>query len=131
MSLIHAAGLYESRGRVRGFFLGQSDGLLFGKYRGRNQSRLSAMVSPPRKLPYGSPLALWLVGFFVAMAFVGQGRLSFGMGFLAVVYILSLPAYLLGAVCYNLAIQPKKSKHWNRKFMCQRCGAIASFGDGL
>ena len=74
VSLIHAAGLYESRGRVRKFFLGHSDGLLFGKYRGMNQSRLSAMVSPPKKLPYASPLALWLVGFFPLIAFVGLGK---------------------------------------------------------
>jgi hypothetical protein len=131
VSLIHADGLYESCGRIRGFFLGHSDGLLFGKYRGKNQSRLSAMLSPPRKLPYASPLALWLAGFFLVMAFVGGGKLSLGMSFLSALYILSLPAYLIGALCYNLAIQPKKFKHWNRKFMCQRCGAIAFSDDGL
>jgi hypothetical protein len=65
------------------------------------------------------------------MAFVGRGELSFGMGFLSLVYILSLPAYLIGALSYNLAIQPKKTRHWNRKFMCQRCGAISFFDDGL
>jgi hypothetical protein len=87
------------------------------------------MLSPPRKLPYASPLALWLAGFFLVMAFVGGGKLSLGMSFLSALYILSLPAYLIGTLCYNLAIQPKKFKHWNRKFMCQRWGAIAFSDD--
>lgn len=41
-----------------------SDGLLFGSYRGKNQSRLSKTVRPPAKFPYASPAILWLVGFF-------------------------------------------------------------------
>ena len=65
LSLIHAAGLYESRGRITGFLLGKTDGLLFGSYRGKNQSRLSNMVRPPAKFPYATPAILWLVGFFL------------------------------------------------------------------
>src|SRR5260370_27525836 len=49
MSLIYAAGVHESRGRILGFFVGSGDGLLFGRYRGTNQNRLSKMVGPPRK----------------------------------------------------------------------------------
>jgi hypothetical protein len=72
VSLVHAAGLYESRGRIRGFLLGESDGLLLGSYRGKNQSRLSKMVRPPAKFPYAAPVILWLLGFFLLMAFVGR-----------------------------------------------------------
>jgi hypothetical protein len=56
--LIHAAGLYESDGNLRGIFLGSSD-------------RLSTIVSPPSKLPFVTPIILWLAGFFPVMAFVG------------------------------------------------------------
>ena len=86
LSLIHAAGLYESRGRIRGFLLGQSDGLLFGSYRGKNQSSLSKMVRPPAKFPYATPAILWLVGFFLLMALVDRGKLSFAMGLVSVAY---------------------------------------------
>jgi hypothetical protein len=47
-SLIHAAGVYESQGQVRGLFFGD---LFFGRYKGTNQSRLSKLVGPPAKFP--------------------------------------------------------------------------------
>jgi hypothetical protein len=123
LSLIHAAGLYESRGRIRGFLLGNSDGLLFGSYTGKNQSRLSKMVHPPAKFPYAAPAILWLVGFFPLMAFVGQGKLSFVMGLVSVAYVLLLPALVVSAFVYNLFVYPKKYRAWDNTFMCQRCGA--------
>jgi len=73
LSLIHAAGVYESRGRIVGL-TGSGDGVLLGKYRGASQSRLSKLTSPPRKAPYVSPFVLWLLGFFVVMAFAGRGK---------------------------------------------------------
>ncbi len=75
LSLIHAAGLYESCGKIRGFPLGKTDGLLFGSYRGKNQNRLSKMVRPPTRFPCATPAILWLLGFFLLMAFVGRGKL--------------------------------------------------------
>src|ERR1700730_15668059 len=65
VSMVHGAGVYESRGRWNGFFLGHIDGLFFGRFKGTSQSRLSAMADPPPRLPYGSPITLWLVGFFI------------------------------------------------------------------
>src|SRR5580700_441340 len=124
LSLIHAAGLYESRGRIRGFFLGDSDGLLFGKYRGRNQSHLSQMVRPPAKFPYATPAILWLVGFFPLMAFVGRRKLSFAMGLVSAAYILLLPTLVVSAVVYNFFVYPQKYRTWDGTFMCQRCGAF-------
>src|ERR1700733_703642 len=89
-SLLHAAGFYQSRGRIGGFFLGNRAGLPFGRYRGTSQSRLSAMAGPPGKLPYLTPVIIWLAGFFVVMAFAGRARLPWMMGFLAVAYIFML-----------------------------------------
>ena len=125
VSLTHAAGVYESQGWFLGFLLGGMDGPLFGRYRGTSQSRLSRMLNPPRKLPYVAPTILWLIGFFVLMSFDARGKLSWAMAVLSVAYILALPAYLLGSLCYNFVVRPRKLKNWERKFMCQRCGAIS------
>jgi hypothetical protein len=46
------------------------------------------------------------------------------MAVLSVAYILALPAYLVSSLCYNFVVRPGKLKNWERKFMCQRCGAI-------
>jgi len=121
-SLIHAAGVYESRGRILGFLAGTGDGLLFGRYRGTSQSRLSKDVSQPRKLPYAAPVVLWLLGFFVLMSFAVRVKLSWLMGALLVGYLLVLPTYLLAALLYNFFLRPKKYKDWNEEFICQRCG---------
>ena len=56
MSLIYAAGVYESRGRIRGLVSVSGDGFLFGSYGGMSQSRLSKAVNPPSKLPYVAPI---------------------------------------------------------------------------
>ena len=124
VSLIHAAGLYESRGRVRGWFGGAIDGILLGSYKGTNQSRLSKMIRPPGKFPHASPAILWLVGFFPLMAFVGRGKLSFAMGLVSVAYVLLLPALIVSAFVYNLLVYPQKFRAWEAASMCQRCGAF-------
>jgi hypothetical protein len=124
LSLIHAAGTYESRGRLGGLFLGNGDGLFFGRYRGTNQSRLSKIVGPPTKAPFGTPIILWLIGFFLLVALDGRGRLSWLVGMLSVAYVLALPVYLLGALFYNIFLRPRKLEVWEHKFMCQKCGAI-------
>ena len=122
VSLLHTAGSYESRGRIRGLLPGNIEGFLFGKYRGTSQSRLSKMLTPPAKVPYIAPLILWLIGFLIVMAFAGRGKLSWIMGALSVGYLLLLPAYLLAALLYNFLIRPKKYKDWNEELICQRCG---------
>jgi hypothetical protein len=124
VSLIHAAGVYESRGRVRGWFAGAIDGMLFGSYKGTNQSRLSMMVRPPTKFPYAVPAILWLVGFFPLVAFVGRVKLSFAMGLVSVAYLLLLPTLVVSAFVYNSFVYPQKYRAWEGMFMCQRCGAF-------
>ena len=124
VSLVYAAGSCESRGRVRGWFLGSVDGLLIGGYRGTSQSRLSRMVGPPMRLPYVSPVIFWLAGFFVVMEFAGRGKLSTLMAIVSVGYLLLLPSYLLAALFYNLLVRPKEYGAWENTFMCQRCGAL-------
>jgi hypothetical protein len=100
------------------------DGALFGRYRGTSQSRLSRMLNPPRKLPYVAPITLWLIGFFILMSFDARGKLPWEMAILSVAYILALPAYLLGSLCYNFVVRPRKVKNWERKFICQCCRAM-------
>lgn len=129
ISLIYTAGMYESRGRMRGLFLGSSDGWLYGRYRGTNQSHLSKIVGPPGKFPYIAPTILWILGFFVVMAFAGRGRLSTLMAIVSMVYLFLLPAYLLGALFSNLFLRAKKLRTWERKFMCQRCGNTSEIGE--
>ena len=124
VSLVHAAGIHESRGRFLGLLLGNMDGVLFGQYRGTSQSRLSRLLNPPRKLPYLAPIVLWLIGFFILMSFDARGKLSWVMAVFSVTYVLLLPTYLLGSLIYNLFIHPKKFKQWQQKFICQQCGAI-------
>lgn len=122
LSLIHAAGSYETRGGILGFLLG--DGLLFGGYRGASQSRLSKMAGPPRKGSYLGPAILWLVGFFIVMAFAGRGKLSTPTAIFSMAYLVLLPTLLIGTFVYNLFLRPKKLRDWENKFMCQRCGAV-------
>ena len=122
---MHAAGIYESRGRFIGLFLGDTGGALFGRYRGTSQNRLSASLNPPRRLPYAAPIVLWLMGFFILMSFDARDKLSWAMAVMSVLYVFLLPVYLLGSIFYNLALRPKKFREWQRKFMCQRCGTIA------
>jgi hypothetical protein len=124
ISLVHAAGVYESRGRIRGALFGTGDGFLLGKYRGKSQSHLSKRLDPPKKLPYAAPIVLWLAALFPTMAFVGSTKLSLATGSISVAYVLALPVYLLVALLYNGLVRPKKHKNWEGKFMCQRCGAL-------
>ena len=122
LSLVYAAGVYESCGRIGGLLLGSGDGHLLGKYKSASQSRLSKMASPPGKAPYIAPIISWLLGFFIVMAFAVCEKLSWIMGALSVGYLLILPAYLLAALIYNLFLRPKKCKDWNEEFICQGCG---------
>jgi hypothetical protein len=124
LSLIHAAGVYESRGSLRGLFLGNSDGVLFGRFRGTSQSLLSKRIRPPKEMLYAAPAIAWLLGFFILMAFDGRGKLSWLMGALSVAYVFLLPAYLLAALFYNFFVRPKKYRSWAEQFMCQRCGTV-------
>ncbi len=128
VSLIHAAGMYELRGRISrpdlGIPCGECDGLLFGRYKGTSQSRLSKAVSPPTKLPYAAPAIPWLLGFFILMAFAGRGKLSWMIGIVSVGGVLLLPVYLFAALFYNFFVRPKKYRDWLEKFMCQHYGAL-------
>ena len=128
-SLIYAAGVYQSRGRMGGLFFGKGDAFFVGKYSGANQSLLSKMAAPPTKAPCLSPVGLWLVGFFIVMAFAGRGKLSWMMGVLSVGYLLLLPAYLLAALLYNFFVRPKKYKDWTEEFICQQCGFHSRIGE--
>jgi hypothetical protein len=74
VSLIHAAGSHESRGRISGLLVGSSDGFLIGRYRGSSQNRLSTMLAPPTKAPYVLPVILWLVGFFIVIPALSSAR---------------------------------------------------------
>jgi hypothetical protein len=130
LSLIYAAGVYESCGRIAGLILGSGGGHLLGKYKGASQSRLSKMASPPGKAPYIAPIILWLLGFFIVTAFAVREKLSWMMGALSVGYLLILPAYLLAALIYNHFLRPKKYKDWNEEFICQRCGIHSRIGKG-
>jgi hypothetical protein len=124
VSLIHEAAVYESRGSLRGTILGTTDGLLFGRFRGTRQSLLSKRIDPPKKMPYAAPAILWLLGFFILMAFDGRGKLSGLMGMISSGYILATPVYFLVALFHNFLVRPKKQRGWKRKSMCQRCGAL-------
>jgi hypothetical protein len=123
VSLIYAAGVYESRGRMGGLLFGGGDGFFFGKFGRTSQNRLSAMLRPPRKAPYSTPMILWVTGFFFGLAFAGREKLSWTMGALSVGYLLLLPAYLFAAVIYNYLVRPKKYKDWKQDLTCRRCGA--------
>ena len=91
LSLVYAAGVYESRGRMGGFLLGRGEAFLLGRYKGTSQSRLSKLVRPPGNVPYIVPVILWLVCFFPVMAIAGRETLSWSMGMFAVGYVLLLP----------------------------------------
>ena len=123
LSLIYAAGMHESQGRIHRWLLAD-ERLLLGRYQGTNQNRLSKIARPPVRPPFVSPVILWFVGLFVVMAFVGGGRASWMVGFLAAAYVLSLPAYFLVAVSYCFFVRPKKHRRWDGMFMCGRCGAL-------
>ena len=70
------------------------------------------------------PAILWLLGLFILLAFDGRGKLSWLLEMISAVYILAIPAYFLVALFHNLLVRPKKHKDWERKSMCQRCGAL-------
>jgi hypothetical protein len=131
LSLIYAAGVYESRGRIAGVLFGSGDGFFFGQSRGTSQNRLSAMLRPPRKAPYLAPAIFWVIGLFIVMAFAGREKLSWARGALAVSHLLALPTYLLAALVHNFFVRPKKYKDWNEEFICQRCGAHSRIREGV
>jgi hypothetical protein len=131
LSLIYAAGLYESRGRIWGFSARIGENLFFGKYRSANQNLLSKAASPPKKLSYSGPIILWLLGFFPTMGFVGTAKLSPVTSLISITYVLALPVYLLVVLSYNRLVHIQKHKHWERRLMCQRCGAIIEVQTGL
>lgn len=124
LPMVYAAGSYEFRGRLRAFFFGGANTLQFGTYTGKCESRLSQSVRPPGKLPFVRPVCLWIMGFFILMAFLGSGRLSFPMGILGGFYLLLLPSYLLGSLFYNVFVRPWKYRRWERSWLCLRCGAV-------
>ena len=82
------------------------------------------MMCPPKKLPYAMPAILWLLGLFILMPFDGRRKLSWLMGMISAAYILAIHAYFFVALFHNLLVRPKKHKDWERKSMCQRCGAL-------
>ena len=82
------------------------------------------MAAPPRNVPFIEPIVLWLLGFFILMAFDARGKLSWVMGALSVAYIFLLPAYLLGALFYNLCIRTKNYRDWEERFLCLACGLV-------
>jgi hypothetical protein len=126
LSLIYAAGVYESRGRIGGLFLGGGDDLLFGKHSGTSQSRLSRLVGPPRKAPYTAPVILWLLCFFIVMAFAGRGKLSALLAIVSAVgYVFLLPALLIGTFIYNFVVYQKTYRNWDLRFLCQCCGSTS------
>jgi hypothetical protein len=124
LALIHAAGLYQSSGRTWGLLFGVGDGLYFGSYKGSSQSLLSKVAAPPRKGLYAGPTILWLMGFFVVMAFAGRGKLSTPMALFSVAYVLTLPTLLIGTFVYNFFVRPRKLRHWQHQSTYQSCGAI-------
>jgi uncharacterized membrane protein YfcA len=81
-------------------------------------------LNPPRKWPYGAPAILWLLGFFILMAFAGREKLSWMMGAVSAGYLLLLPAYFLAALLYNFFLRPRKKRDWEARFMCQKCGFV-------
>jgi hypothetical protein len=121
ISLIYAEGVRESRGGFIGWCNG--NGVEFGRRWGRSESRLSAMLSPPQKFPYGRPIVLWLIAFFPLMAFVGRGKLSWATGLITTLYVFLLPAIPVGAFAYNLSVYPRKYAGWDSTLACRRCGA--------
>jgi len=122
VSLIYAAGSYKSEGHFHG---GSLDTFFLGRYRGTYQSQLSRMVAPPGKAPYGTPVILWVIGVFVVVPLLGRGKFPNLRAMLIVAYWLLLPAYLLAATVYNLLLRPRRVREWKRRYLCQRCGAIA------
>jgi hypothetical protein len=84
VSLIYAVGVYESHGSLWGTLIGSGGGLLAGRYSGKTQNRLSKIAAPPRKMAFAVPVVLWLLGFFILMAFDARGKLSWIMGALSV-----------------------------------------------
>lgn len=128
VALVYAAGTCKSRGRLSGLIVGDSNGLLFGRHRGTSQSQLSAVLRPPRKAPFLSPVILWLVGFFFLTGFDARGKLAWLMGALTAGYILLFPACCLVPLFYNLVVRPKKLGEWESQFLCQRCGTITCGG---
>jgi len=90
LSLVYAEGVRDNRGRSVGWLLGS--GVWFVRHWGTSESRLSEMLRPPRKCPYGWPIFLWFLILFPFMAFIGRGKLSWTMGLLATMYFFLLPA---------------------------------------
>jgi hypothetical protein len=107
-----------------GLLFGNADAFFIGEHRGANQSLLSKMAGPPRKAPYVALVILWLMGFFIVMAFAGRGKLSEAMAIFSVAYLLLLPLILVGTLAYNLFVYPRKCRRWESKFLCQHCGSL-------
>ncbi len=136
VSLAYQEGLFrtDARTRIRGVLVGSNGpNLLVGgaATSGIQQSALSERLRPPKKWSYFK-----LVTWFALASFVGL-----------VVYIhavmassstaSSLPVKVCALICsflfvsagvltrrHNHSIYPRQYAHWDRSFVCQRCGGV-------
>ena len=137
VSLAYEQGLsdYQGQSRSRGLFAGTGGLSLWGgrtTSTGTSQTRLSARLSPPTKLSYWKVLVCWFVCLFavgpLSASLNGMFRMSailFQKRFTMFGYIWT--ALLILVMCliwrYNHLVVPRRRKHWDRLFMCRRCGA--------
>jgi len=128
VSLIYAAGTYQSRGGFLGCLIGS--GLLFGRYRETSQSRLAASLRPPRKAPCVSPIIFWLVGCFPVLSLIANEIRAPLKGTVAIAYFLLLPVCCLAALFYNVLVRvcvlrrrlPKHHEHGAPGLQTERHG---------
>jgi hypothetical protein len=140
VSLAYQEGLLHvsTRTRLRGVVVG-SDGpdlvVASGTTNGIQQTAISRMVAPPRKRSYKR-----LVGWSV-LAFLAAGWIVFYANTVVTnsqtVSSVALTVYTVLAVCtfagvfagfwrHNHSIYPREFAHWERSYLCGRCGTVSA-----
>jgi hypothetical protein len=137
VSLAYQEGLLRVRSRTRliGLVLGDGGADLVGgraATRGIQQKELSKVLSPPKRWSYVrlnfwatittfAALGIYIV--FVASSPPPVSTLPVKM------YVVLAPVVLLILVVmfwrHNHLKYPQEYSHWNRSFICQRCGAVS------
>ena len=137
VSLAYQEGTYrvDARSRIRGLlFAAGGPGILVGRTstRGSQQSALSKRLSPPTKWSYVKLVGWSGVVTLIALVIYVQHVMSTPVPASSLpvkLYVIFAPVVVLllvGIVWrHNHSIYERDYVHWDRSFICQRCGCVS------
>ncbi|MFZ5658815.1 MAG: hypothetical protein ACOY5C_03035 [Pseudomonadota bacterium] len=126
LNLVYSSGLSNVNTKTRGVgvgIAGRGLGLGVGsaKTTGIQQTELSTLATPPKRIYYRNIILATVVVFFVGILFFESA--GDGLKTLWMIACLAGGGLLFkSAYHYNNKVFPRKMGVWNRSFLCLRCG---------